>query len=310
MKMLKPSISCLLILILSYGVSNAQEIILYAAAPEICNGSADTPSTLYAVNPLNAELNAIGPIGFNRVTGLVVLGDGRMVGTANADVGDVRTAILIEVDRSSGQGSLIGIIGDENTPGQCGRVPDITYDPATDTLYGIGTRCDVGNSNGHLLSLNKTTGQATIIGDTGFRGGGNGLAIRDDGTLFLSNLFAPTARLYTVNPVNGMATPIATYNDNPPSFNSFAFHPDTQELYATNNLPPPPLEFRDTVLEIVNTENGQFTKIGNLPGCTDALIFANIARLIPTLSEWGLIAMAGILGIVGFMVMRRRKVTV
>jgi len=31
--------------------------------------------------------------------------------------------------------------------------------------------------------------------------------------------------------------------------------------------------------------------------------------IIPTLSEWGLIAMAGILGIVGFMVLRRRKVT-
>jgi hypothetical protein len=31
---------------------------------------------------------------------------------------------------------------------------------------------------------------------------------------------------------------------------------------------------------------------------------------VPTLSEWGLIAMASILGIVGFMVMRRRKVTV
>ncbi len=30
---------------------------------------------------------------------------------------------------------------------------------------------------------------------------------------------------------------------------------------------------------------------------------------IPTLSEWGLIAMAGILGIVGFMVIRRRKVS-
>jgi len=30
---------------------------------------------------------------------------------------------------------------------------------------------------------------------------------------------------------------------------------------------------------------------------------------VPTLSEWGLIAMAGMLGIVGFMVMRRRKVT-
>ena len=30
---------------------------------------------------------------------------------------------------------------------------------------------------------------------------------------------------------------------------------------------------------------------------------------VPTLSEWGLIAMAGILGIVGFMVIRRMKVT-
>jgi len=32
-------------------------------------------------------------------------------------------------------------------------------------------------------------------------------------------------------------------------------------------------------------------------------------RNVPTLSEWGLIAMAGILGIVGFMVIRRRKAT-
>jgi hypothetical protein len=31
--------------------------------------------------------------------------------------------------------------------------------------------------------------------------------------------------------------------------------------------------------------------------------------VVPTLSEWGLIAMAGILGIAGFMVIRRRKLT-
>jgi len=30
---------------------------------------------------------------------------------------------------------------------------------------------------------------------------------------------------------------------------------------------------------------------------------------IPTLNEWGLLAMAGILGLVGFMVIRRRKAT-
>ena len=40
-------------------------------------------------------------------------------------------------------------------------------------------------------------------------------------------------------------------------------------------------------------------------------IFTNDLRTtdVPTLSQWGLIAMAGVLGIVGFMVMRRRKVT-
>jgi len=32
-------------------------------------------------------------------------------------------------------------------------------------------------------------------------------------------------------------------------------------------------------------------------------------RVIPTLSEWGLIAMAGVLGIIGLLAMRRRKVT-
>lgn len=34
-----------------------------------------------------------------------------------------------------------------------------------------------------------------------------------------------------------------------------------------------------------------------------------IARPIPTLSEWGLIAMAGVLGIIGLLAIRRRKVT-
>lgn len=39
--------------------------------------------------------------------------------------------------------------------------------------------------------------------------------------------------------------------------------------------------------------------------CTEPVVLLPI----PTLSEWGLIAMAGVLGIVGFMVIRRRKVT-
>jgi hypothetical protein len=41
----------------------------------------------------------------------------------------------------------------------------------------------------------------------------------------------------------------------------------------------------------------------------DNVSVSSIIAPIPTLSEWGLIIMAAILGIVGFMVMRRRKAT-
>lgn len=45
--------------------------------------------------------------------------------------------------------------------------------------------------------------------------------------------------------------------------------------------------------------------------CTfvNSLLPEPVASDIPTLSQWGLLAMAGILGIVGFMVLRRKKVS-
>jgi len=46
-----------------------------------------------------------------------------------------------------------------------------------------------------------------------------------------------------------------------------------------------------------------------LPGASCRQVPQCVVRNVPTLSEWGLIAMAGILGIIGFMVIRRRKVS-
>lgn len=306
MKIVKISISFMLLFLLSYGVSTAQETILYAAASEECNAG-PSPSTLYITNPATGASKAIGPIGFNNVTGLAILGDGRLVGSANADEGDTGISVLIEISRFTGQGSLIGIIGNNDNPGECGRVPDITYDPATDTLYGIARRCNLASDNPQFIRINQTTGQATIIGDVGFDRAAVALAIRDDGTIFLSSTRDPITILYTVNPLNGLATPIFTFpTDDFPIFSAFAFHPVNQELYGLdigeNRL--------ETLLGIVDFGSEQFNSIGRVPDCSDALIFAKtIRRPIPTLSEWGLIAMAGILGIVGFIVIRRRNVT-
>ena len=59
---------------------------------------------------------------------------------------------------------------------------------------------------------------------------------------------------------------------------------------------------RFRVAEVDNQDNFQFS-------IDDVTCEAIFQADVPTLSEWGLIAMASILGIVGFMVMRRRKVT-
>jgi len=57
-------------------------------------------------------------------------------------------------------------------------------------------------------------------------------------------------------------------------------------------------------------EGGSISVTGGPPyTCGDVDCGPVTTTPIPTLSEWGLIAMAGILGIVGFMVIRRRKVT-
>lgn len=67
---------------------------------------------------------------------------------------------------------------------------------------------------------------------------------------------------------------------------------------------------QDRISRIVLNNNGQ--NLGELlyeiqfGDCGISLGDPNTTTIVPTLSEWGLTAMAGVLGVVGFMVMRRR----
>jgi len=85
-----------------------------------------------------------------------------------------------------------------------------------------------------------------------------------------------------------------------------AITPDGTTAYVTNfgtsNVSVIDTATNVTVGPPIAVEDGPFAV---------AICIVEPAAAIPTLSEWGLIAMAGILGIVGFMVMviRRRKVT-
>ncbi len=304
--LLKLSISCLLIFILSYGVSYAQTI-LYGAVSEGC-GDVSVNSSLYTINPVTAQAVEVGPTGFDGVSALAFLGDGRLVASANDDAGGAEIAVLIEISRTTGQGSLIGTIGNSDVAG-CGRVPGLTYDSSTNTLWGMGAKCfPGGGASKQLININQTTGQGTIIGDTGSNGAGNGIAIRKDGTIFMTSNPGVIEGLFTVNSLNGQTTLVAELETTPPEgnivINSLAFHPVTGELFGSEN------NFPDSELATINTENGAVNKIGDLPDCTDGLAYTPIRiSTVPTLSEWGLVTMAAILGILGFIVIRRRQTT-
>lgn len=178
-------------LLINHDYSYSQEFpvgTLFVAAPDDCgNDPGFGDSTLYTVDPVTGESTVIGPIGFAGVSGLAFLGDGRLVGSAEADDGGTRVAVLIEINPFTGQGNLIGEIGREGNPDECGRVPDLTYYSSQDILYGWGDACPGGLDS--LLQINQNTGLGSIIGPISFTGPEAGLAIRDDGALYGVNVF-------------------------------------------------------------------------------------------------------------------------
>jgi len=82
----------------------------------------------------------------------------------------------------------------------------------------------------------------------------------------------------------------------------------TKETAGTSFLPAINADGTRIAFESTANING-----GNPEGNQEIYIatcFDLDARVIPTLSQWGLIAMAGILGIIGLFAIRRRKATV
>ncbi len=295
MKLLKLTVLSFFLALTASGLSQAQEVFLLGAASEFC-GDVNQFSSLYRINPATAEAEFIGETGFDGLTALEILPDGRLVGSANDD-DEEDIAVLIDINPFTGQGSLIGEIGNDGSGSMtCGRAPGMTLDPNTNMLYATARRCDEDIDTA-FQSINTSTGQGTVIGPTGFDFGGHGLARRDDGTLFSYN----ATTLITINPDTGQGTEVGGVLRRG-TIGALDFHPVTGELYGIFK------SRSESTLIIVDTETGDFTELGALPDCADGLVFGQIQpRPIPTLSQWGLIAMAGVLGIIGLLAIRRRQ---
>ncbi|GJM14975.1 MAG: hypothetical protein DHS20C13_03020 [Thermodesulfobacteriota bacterium] len=110
--------------------------------------------------------------------------------------------------------------------------------------------------------------------------------------------------LYTISTTTGDTSLVGATGVSEPGNNmGLAYDERNEILYANNSIE----------LYSLNVNTGASTLIG--PNNADGEQIDGLAWLdtcgpspVPTLSEWGLIAMAGVLGVVGFMVMRRRQV--
>lgn len=324
----------LLVIALFFVVSSsfAQSQILYGAATGLeGEGSGNSPSSLYMIDPNTGNGTLIGPIGFNGVTGLEMLPDGRLVASANMDEGEdknnITVAVLIEINKSTGQGTLIGVLGRGDVEGECGRMPDISYDETTGQLLGYSDSCNIGDrgeleaalfeSLEGLYVINPNNADVTFIGPSGFRDGGNGMAVRPtDGTIFHVPNDAEGG-LVILNRNTGLGTIIPGSEGNIPlKIGALDFNPATNVLYGAHKPErrrgdgPREAVLNQTELDslvVINQTNGITNIVGpSVPGL-DAIVFARSVSQVPTLSEYALIATALLLLAGSVFVLRRRQ---
>jgi hypothetical protein len=125
------------------------------------------------------------------------------------------------------------------------------------------------------------------------------LAISENGTLFGAQIF----NLININRNTGQGTFLTNIAS---TFNALDFNPITGVLYGSVLDTP-----SDRLLATLNPGDGSVDIISVLPVCSDALVFSPFElsqrTTIPAISEWGMMILAGVLGVIAFCSAVRRK---
>ncbi len=227
------------------------------AAGELYIIDSATGGVVQDVGPLN-DTNSLNygmtGLAFDPVSGV-------LYGSTSSGSSDPAThSLLVTIDPASG---LVTVKGPYNLAGDAAgsSMADIAFDPTTDVLYGIGT---VGGAQ--LYSIDTATGQATLVGNSGFAfTNGGGVAVSDTGTVFGSPL--PT-NFGTYDKVTGEYSDI-TNPDKPTGrgYGGLAF--DGSVLYGLNVATPPAAPH----LVTIDSVTGAVTDIASTVIALDAIAF-------------------------------------
>ncbi len=185
------------------------DLFLYAAL-----GGSDVTSDLYIATPSVGDMNSIGPIGF-ALTGLALDPTTDILyGSTSANSANNPRSI-ITIDRDTGEGTLVGATGLSQPVG------DISFD-AAGNMYGWRA-----GTNSRLVSINKATGVATVIGSTTTSGGAVEF-VGADLYWFSQNLgdFESTVNLGT-----GALTPVVVMSGDAPGTSGSAYNSETLVMY-------------------------------------------------------------------------------
>jgi hypothetical protein len=174
------------------------------------------------------------------------------------------------------------------------------------TLYGITGDQD-GDAIPTIYTINKTNGFPTEFLPLVDTGDGETLGASPiSGLLFRMNGRPVDMQTFeSINPANMNVSQIPLLGPDQIQETTALTFLSFNTLLAAD---------RQTRLYTLGT-NGVVNQIGELDHISKGLAFdcaipdPGLLSQVPTLSEWGLIAMAGILGLAGFMVLRRRQAT-
>ncbi len=226
---------------------------------------------LFLLDPRDGSALVIGPIKNTAGTAFAVTGmefdtDGTLYATQATRDGSEGTANLLKIDSDTGAATVVGPLNDGGAVNYA-SIGDVTV--AGGSLFGWaekGTRA----AGDDLVSINKTTGAVTIVGDSGLTTVGNAIVTLDNGTLWLTGRgagprtgVATTGLTHTINPTTGAPTDSVTLNG-----------PGNAKVCATTR-------FRGTVFAMlcysghtltrIDPANGMMTRLGSPPGGIDAI---------------------------------------
>jgi IPTL-CTERM motif len=275
-------------------ISLAQQTLLGANG----NGSPINPGAIIQINQLNGIGTFIGdPVTPGGLSGIDFDSGGRLFGTTVG--GQDSSSSLVQIDPLTG--ALINTIGVIMVAGNPIKIGDLAFQPRTDVLFGISANNGPppnDDAGGGLYTIDTTNGIATFVGTVIDRACGLGFA--PDGRLYCWE-----EDLHRLSPSTGQI--ISTIETNSDFIDSLAVRADGTIFGSLCGGCDNP----DDILT-VDPITGDVEFIGSTgQGSVSDLAFVPLPpTIVPTLSEWGLIAMAGVLGIIGLIAIRRRKAVI